>query len=203
MPTLRAMFIWAAFIAALLVPLIIAATSPLIQWRQPIYILAGFAGIFGLGLMLAQPLLAAGALPGLSPMRTRQMHRITGTAIALAVAVHVAGLWVTSPPDMIDALTFASPTLFSPFGVIAMWAIFAAALLAALRRRMTIRWNAWQLAHAGLAALAVVTTAAHAMLIDGTMGTYSKAALCVLVVGATGWALRVRRVGRAKRPISR
>jgi len=37
---------------------------------------------------------------------------------------------------MIDALLFTSPTPFSPFGVIAMWAIFAVALLAALRRRL-------------------------------------------------------------------
>jgi hypothetical protein len=33
---------------------------------------------------------------------------------------------------MLDALTFASPTPFSPVGVIAMWAIFAVVLLAAL-----------------------------------------------------------------------
>ena len=30
----------------------------------------------------------------------------------LAIAVHVAGLWVTSPPDMIDAITFTAPTAF-------------------------------------------------------------------------------------------
>ena len=34
--------------------------------------------------------------------------------MAVAVVIHVAGLWITSPPDMIDALLFTSPTPFSP-----------------------------------------------------------------------------------------
>jgi hypothetical protein len=47
--------------------------------------------------------------------------------LVVAVVVHVGGLWITSPPDMIDALLLTSPTPFSAFGVIAMWAIFAVA----------------------------------------------------------------------------
>ena len=50
----------------------------------------------------------------------------------LTVIVHVAGLWLTSPPDVIDVLLFRSPTPFSAWGAIAMWAVFAAALWAAL-----------------------------------------------------------------------
>jgi hypothetical protein len=71
--------------------------------------------------------------PGL---RTRRTHRWIGGALVVVVVIHVAGLWFTSPPDMIDALLFTSPTPFSPFGVIAMWAIFAVALLAALCRQI-------------------------------------------------------------------
>ena len=100
----------------------------------------------------------------------------------VAVLIHVGGLWVTSPPDMLDALLFASPTPFSPFGVIAMWAIFAVALLAAFRRRLGLR--TWRIAHMVLAAVIVVGTAVHGMLIEGAMETVSKAALCVLVLGA-------------------
>ena len=36
-------------------------------------------------------------------------------------------LWITNLPDEIDGLLFASPTPFSAWGVIAMWAVFAAA----------------------------------------------------------------------------
>ena len=68
----------------------------------------------------------------------------------MMVVVHVGGLWITSPPDMIDALLFTSPTPFSPFGVIAMWAIFAVAVLAAFRRRLGLR--TWRIAHMSLAA---------------------------------------------------
>jgi len=100
------------------------------------------------------------------------------------VVIHVGGLWITSPPDMIDALLFASPTPFSPFGVIAMWAIFAVALLAALRRRLGLRPRTWRIAHMLLAIVIVAGSVVHGMLIEGAMETVSKAALCALVVAA-------------------
>jgi predicted ferric reductase len=178
----RVALIWAALAAAICVPIAAAATSPLLEWRGPVYILAGFAGIVGLGLLLVQPLLAGGYLPGPSTYRARRAHHWIGGALVVAVVVHVGGLWITSPPDMIDALLFASPTPFSPFGVIAMWAIFAVALLAAFRRRLGLR--TWRIAHMVLAAVIVVGTAVHGMLIEGAMETVSKAALCALVLGA-------------------
>jgi predicted ferric reductase len=178
----RVALIWAALAAAICVPIAAAATSPLLEWRGPVYILAGFAGIVGLGFLLVQPLLAGGYLPGLSAYRGRRVHHWIGGALVVAVVVHVGGLWITSPPDMIDALLFESPTPFSPFGVIAMWAIFAVALLAAFRRRLGLR--TWRIAHMVLAAVIVVGTVLHGMLIEGAMETVSKAVLCVLVLGA-------------------
>jgi predicted ferric reductase len=178
----RATLIWAALAAAVFVPIAAAAASPLLEWRDPVYILAGFAGIIALGLILFQPLLIAGYLPGLSSYRGRRAHHWIGGTLVSAVVVHVGGLWITSPPDMIDALLFASPTPFSPFGVIAMWAIFAVALLAAFRRRLGLR--TWRIAHMVLAAVIVVGSVVHGMLIEGAMETVSKAALCALVLGA-------------------
>ena len=58
--------IWVALAAAMCVPLAAAAMSPLLAWRNAVYILAGFAGIIALGFMLVQPLLIGGYLPGLS-----------------------------------------------------------------------------------------------------------------------------------------
>jgi predicted ferric reductase len=193
----KATLIWAALAAAICVPIAAAVASPLLAWRGPLYITAGFAGIFALGLMLVQPLLAGGTLPGLSGYRGRRAHRWIGGALVVAVAVHVAGLWITSPPDMIDALLFSSPTPFSPFGVIAMWAIFAVALLALLRRRLRLR--TWRIAHMSLAAVIVAGSAGHAMLVEGTMETVSKAMLCALVIAA---AIKVMAdlVGRISRP---
>ena len=157
---------------AVAVPVAAAAMSPLLAWRDPVYIAAGFAGVVAMALLLFQPLLAAGQLPG------------------------VSGLWVTSPPDVIDALLFASPTPFSAWGVIAMWALFASALLAGLRRRLRPRH--WRRAHTLLAAVIVVGSVVHAMLIEGTMETFSKAALCALVVAATLMAFARLRVWAAR-----
>lgn len=174
--------IWAALAAAVCVPIAAAAFSPQLEWRGPVYILAGFAGIVALAFVLVQPLLIGGYLPGLPAYRGRRVHHWIGGALVVAVVIHVAGLWITSPPDMIDALTFTSPTPFSPFGVIAMWAIFGVALLAVFRRRL--RPRTWRIAHMSLAVVIVVGGVVHAMLIEGTMETVSKAALCVLVLTA-------------------
>ena len=137
--TPRAALAWAALGIAVAVPIGVAATSPLLAWREPVYIVAGFAGVFALALLLVQPLLAGGRLPGLPGVRGRRVHRRVGAALVAAVVLHVAGLWVTSPPDVIDALLLRSPTPFSLWGVIAMWATFAAALSAALRGHLRVR----------------------------------------------------------------
>ncbi|MDK3071974.1 ferric reductase-like transmembrane domain-containing protein [Sedimentitalea sp. JM2-8] len=177
--------IWAALAVAIAVPIQAAATSPLLAWRDPVYIAAGFAGVLAMALLLVQPLLAAGILPGLRGMAGRRIHRWTGGCIVIAVLIHVAGLWLTSPPDVVDALLFRSPTPFSPWGVVAMWALFLTAILAVLRRRLRRRLRAWRLGHISLATVIVVGSVIHALLIEGTMGTLSKTALCVLVLLAT------------------
>jgi hypothetical protein len=178
----RPLLIWAALAAALIVPIAVAATSPLLAWREPIYIAAGLAGVIALALLLLQPLLAGGLLPGLSMRRGRGLHAWVGAGVVAAVIVHVAALWVTSPPDVIDALLFRSPTPFAPWGVVAMVAVFATALLATLRARL--RLKLWRLCHIGLAVVIVVGSVVHTLLIDGTMGQVSKLMLCALVLGA-------------------
>jgi predicted ferric reductase len=199
----KATLIWAALAVAICVPIAAAAASPLLAWRDPVYILAGFAGIIALGLTLVQPLLIAGYLPGLSAYRGRRVHHWTGGALVVAVVLHVAGLWITSPPDMIDALLFASPTPFSPFGVISMWAIFAVVLLALIRRRLGLR--RWRIAHMSLAVVVVAGGVVHAMLVEGAMETISKAALCALVFGAATKVMadlvrRMRATSRGESP---
>jgi predicted ferric reductase len=180
----RAVLIWAAIAAALAVPAAIAAASPLLAWRDPVYIAAGFAGVLAMALLLLQPLLAGGYLPGLPARRGRRLHFWVGLGLVTAVAAHVLGLWLTSPPDVVDALLFRSPTPFSAWGVVAMWAVFAAALLATLRRRLRLRPLVWRRCHTTLAAVTVVGSVVHALLIEGTMGAVSKAVLCVLVAVA-------------------
>ncbi len=198
----QAALIWAALAAAICVPIAAAAASPLLEWRGPIYIVGGFAGIIALGVLLVQPLLIGGYLPGPSAYRARRTHLWIGSVLVAAVVVHVAGLWITSPPDMIDALLLTSPTPFSVFGVIAMWAIFAVALLVALRRRLRLRPRTWRIAHTLLAVLIVAGSVVHGLLIEGAMETVSKAAFCALVLAATIKVIADLRVWR-KGPTAR
>ncbi len=185
MSRVRITLIWTALVVAVAIPIGAAAMSPLLAWREPIYIVAGFAGVIALALMLFQPMLAAGYLPGLSASHGRRVHRWVGIALVLSVAIHLAGLWITSPPDVIDALTFSSPTPFSAWGVIAMWGVFATACLAVFRHRLKLRPRTWRLSHKTLAAVIVVGSIVHAIMIEGTMETLSKLVLCVLVLVAT------------------
>ncbi len=198
--------IWAGLATAVAVPISAAAMSPLLAWRDPIYIVAGFAGVVAMALLLFQPLLVGGYLPGLPAHRGRRLHRWVGGSLVVLVIVHVAALWITSPPDVVDALLFASPTPFSAWGVIAMWAIFVAALAAALRQRLRLRPRNWRLVHTSLALVTVIGSVIHAVLIDGTMETVSKVLLCTLVLAATVkvitdlkvWAIRTKRPGQGK-----
>ncbi|MBR0915646.1 ferric reductase-like transmembrane domain-containing protein [Bradyrhizobium japonicum] len=197
----RVILIWVALALAIAVPIAAAAASEQLAWRGPLYILAGFAGIVALGLVLVQPLLIGGYLPGFPAYRGRRAHHWIGGALVAAIVIHVAGLWITSPPDMIDALTFSSPTPFSPFGVTAMWAIFAVALLAALRRRLGLRPRTWRFIHMPLAIVIVAGSVIHCLLIEGTMETISKAALCALVLAATVKAMIDLQVWRKRRTL--
>ena len=188
-PTWRGAAAWVALGIVLIVPIGIAASSPLLEWRGPIYIAAGFAGVIALALLPLQPLLATDRLPGLSVARARRLHRGIGIALLAAVVLHVAGLWLTSPPDVVDALLLRSPTPFSSWGVIAMWALVGAALAAAARGHPGLRSRPWRVAHAVMTSVVVIATVLHALLIEGTMGTVSKAALCVVALGTTGWGM--------------
>lgn len=181
----RVILIWAALALAFAVPLIAAATSPLLAWREPVYIIAGFAGIIAMGLLLVQPLLMGGYLPGFSPRQRRRLHFVVGGLLVFLIMLHVAGLWITSPPDVIDSLLFVSPTPFSAWGVIAMWAILTTAVVAIFRKVLKIGPGAWRVIHMALAVVIVAGSVLHALLIVGTMETISKTVLCGLTLIAT------------------
>jgi predicted ferric reductase len=201
--SIRSGLIWAVLAVAVVVPVAVAATSPYLAFRDPVYIAAGFAGIVAMALILLQPLLVGGYLPGLPPLRGRRVHRWAGLALVALVVAHVAGLWLTSPPDVVDALLFDSPTPFSVWGVVAMWALFGAAVLAGLRGRARMDPRIWRIGHTTLVVVVAVGSVVHALLVEGTMGTISKAALCLIVLAALvkvvsdlrAWKLLARRRG--------
>ena len=130
-------------------------------------------------------MLAANYLPGLSQSQGRKWHQRVGAAIIGCVALHVGGLYVTSPPDTIDALLLTSPTPFSIFGVAAMWGVVMTAVLVLWRKRLGLRYPAWHILHNSLAMIVVLSTVIHAVQIEGTMGVVSKWVLCASVLIAT------------------
>ena len=188
-----AILVWGALTLFLGGVVVVSLMSPFLAFRQPVYIAAGLAGILGLCVMVLQPLLVTGSLPGAEGRHGRRLHFIVGVGLVALVITHVGGLWLTSPPDVIDALTFTSPTPFAPFGVVAMWAVLLAALLGMLRKRLGSGLRVWRRAHSGLVAIAVLGTVIHAILIEGTMEPVSKALVCLVAVLVTAYAIRQRR----------
>ncbi len=186
-----AALIWAVLLVAVLAALGAASLSPLLAWRDSVYISACMAGIVAFSLLAFQPLLALRLTPASWMPMAPRWHRWVGVLLVLSVLVHVIGLWLTSPPDVIDALLFDSPTPFSRWGVIAMWAIFASASLVLLRKRLSLSatvwsatvWSAavWRLIHQLLALVIVLTSVAHALMIDGLMEPLSKSLLSALI----------------------
>lgn len=176
----------------MLAPIAIAATSPFLAYRTAVHIVGGFAGIICLALLLIQPLLAAGWLPGVGLPRARRWHRRVGAAIVIAVLLHVGFLFATSPVDMLDALLLVAPTPFSIYGVISMWCIGLTALLATARHVLKLPYGPWRLVHSMLAVVIVGTAAAHAFLIEGAMGANSKRALIlVMLIAVTAAAVEM------------
>lgn len=178
----------------MLVPVAIAAASPLLGYREAVYIAGGTAGIVCLALLLIQPLLGSRYLPGLSPLQQRLWHRRIGVAILACVALHVAGLYLASPEDVRDALLLVAPTPFSVYGVTAMWGVVLTAILVVLRRRLGLDYSAWRLVHNGVAMIVVVATVVHAVQIEGAMEPASKWFLCIAVLLATSATLLHLRV---------
>lgn len=182
---LQAFLAWALVLAVMAVPAVIAAFNPWLAYRNAAYIAGGFAGIIGMALFVLQPLLAAGYLPGMPAVKERRWHRWVGTAIIACVVLHVGGLYLTSPPDTLDALLLVAPTPFSVYGVTAMWGIVLTALLVAFRRRLGLGYAAWRLIHNTLALVVAVATVIHALLIEGAMEPLSKWILCIAVLAST------------------
>ena len=179
----RAALVWVALAAAICVPIALAATSPQLAWRGPVYILAGFAGIVALGLMLVQPLLIAGYLPGLSAYR----------AACASLDRRRAGCRdrdpCRRPLDHQSARHDRRPSLRIADAILPLW---RDRHVGDLRRRaagylpsaIETAPRTWRIAHMLLAIVIVAGSVVHAILIEGTMETVSKAALCALVLAA-------------------
>jgi predicted ferric reductase len=181
-------FRWLLIASVALIPLGIAAASPLLASRDAMWIVGGMAGVVALALLFLQPVLISGFLPSLHGSRERRWHRWIGTVVVLLVLLHVVGLYVTSPDDIADALFLVSPTPFAVYGVLGLAGVILTACLACVRTRLSRR--TWQIVHTILAMAVVIGSIVHALLIDGVMGDTSKLVLCIFLSVATAAAVR-------------
>lgn len=181
--------LWGLTAGLVLVPVTLAALSPLQSGREFTYVIGALAGVLALSLLFVQPLLAAGFLSGLMPSIEKRWHRRLGVVLVSAVGLHILGLYLASPDDMSDALMLVAPTPFSLYGVIALLAVALLGLSAVIRPRLRSRLWLWKVAHSSLALIVVSASIVHAWMIDGTMNGLSKIISCVCIALATVAAL--------------
>lgn len=184
--SMRQKLVWGIVAFVALVPLVAVGFSAQLAWRDPIYIGSGFAGVAALSLMLIQVLLAGRfKFLGISPSAASRFHLILGQVLVLAVFAHVAGLYLTSPLDVVDVFLLRAPTVYSFWGLLALYALFATFLVAMFRRSVRLRPKTWRKIHGTLAAITAIGTVAHTVLIQGTMEPVSKGILCFAVLAVT------------------
>ena len=188
----------ALVLAIAVVPVVVAAASPLQASRDAVWILGGMAGVVALALLFLQPILMSGLLPQLRAATRRRWHRLVGSAVVVLVLAHVLGLYLTSPEDITDALLLVSPTPFAVYGVMGLVAVLLTGCLAAFRKRLSLR--VWRIGHLALAAVIAVGSIVHAVLIEGVMGELSKLALCLAVGVATAAVILKTMAGARRSP---
>lgn len=173
---------WILLAFCLGMPALLAAFSPLLEWRGPVYTAAGFAGILAYSFMLWQPLLMAGHWPPIKRRYARLLHRAVGAGVILLVAVHVLGLYLISPMDVLDVLSFRSPTPFGLWGAIALYILLVLGFVVLFKRKIPLA--RWRFLHLSLASILSLTTILHVLPIEGTMESISKWILAAALLAA-------------------
>ena len=182
---IAALVLWAGLVVAMVAPVLIAAGSPYLAYRNLPYIVGGFAGIVCLSLFVIQPLLAAGYLPGVPSPGSADGTAGSARRSSLCVLLHVGGLYLTSPRTRSMRCCWSRRRRSRSTACWRCGASSATAVLVALRRRSGLRYATWFFIHNALALVVVVATVIHALQIEGAMETLSKWLVCLAALATT------------------
>jgi predicted ferric reductase len=165
------------FALLLLLPTVLAATSPLQTGRDTIWIVGTLAGVLAMSLLVMQVLLPSGWLNFLVNDHKITWHRVLGISITVLVLAHVVGLYLYSPDDIGDALILAAPT-YSRLGVLSAGCLLLSLVLALARQKLPLIYTDWQILHSALAVAVVGTAIAHVAMLQGTLDGFAEGLLC-------------------------
>ncbi|MBE9138248.1 ferric reductase-like transmembrane domain-containing protein [Nodosilinea sp. LEGE 07088] len=171
-----------------LLPTLLAASSPLQVGRAPLWVLGTLAGVLSLSLLVVQVLLPTKWLNMFVGQQNLGWHRILGISVTGLVIAHIVGLYLYSPDDIGDALILAAPT-YSRLGVLSFWCLLLSMILAFARHKLQLVYSDWQILHSVLAVAIVGTAVAHAMLLQGTLDGFAEGLLCGSVMVAVSAAI--------------
>jgi hypothetical protein len=186
-------------VAALLVgPAAAALASPLQVGRDAGWVLGAVAGAVALSLLAVQAALPTPWLDGVLARPWSALHRAVGLAVAAVVLAHMAGLYLSSPDDVRDALLLRAPT-YSRLGVLSAWTVGLSIALALARRRLGLTYSDWQILHSALAVAIVTTAVGHTVMIRGTLDGPAELLACGAALVAVSAAIVYQHVLRPLR----
>lgn len=172
------------YLGLVLGPLLAAALAPAPPVGRPFAVELGVAaGFVAFGLLSVELALVARLRAASDPFGTDVLmlvHRWMGLAALGFVAAHPLPFWGRG----VGARSFVLPgrSAVEASGAVALWALVLLIGLALLRRRLSLSYEAWRVAHLALAVVVVAASLVHVRAIGGAV----RAPLAWAVVH--GWA---------------
>jgi predicted ferric reductase len=163
-------------------------------------------GFVGLSLMGMQFVLVARFRPVAAPFgedAVIQFHRQMSYVATAFVLAHPVILFVART-ELLSLLNFLEAPWRARFAVVSVLLLVAVMVSSIWRSRLRLSYEAWQLLHAVLSTLAVVTALLHMFLVGHYLDTSWKqvlwAAMTAGFIGLLVWVRVVRPVQRRRRP---
>lgn len=175
-------------VAIVLLPVLLAALSPLQAGRAVPWVWGTLAGVLALSLVVVHVLLPTGWLNSFVGEHNLGWHRILGISITGLTLAHILGLYLYSPDDIGDALVLAAPT-YSRLGVLSAGCLVLSVVLAVTRRQLRLADADWKTIHSALAIAIVGTAVAHAVLLQGTLDGLAEGLVCGSAIVAVCMAI--------------
>jgi predicted ferric reductase len=195
------------YFALVVIPLLFAALGTPPAGRSFWTEFSVALGFVGLSMMGLQFVLLARITPIAAPFgedAVVQFHRQIAYAGTLFILAHPTVLMVLVSSDFVKLLNPVTAPWRARFGLLSIVCLVLVMVTSMWRRRLQIRYEAWQISHAVLATAAVVAALWHVELVHFYVSTPWKRTLWIVMTAAfvavIVWVRLVKPVMRLRRP---
>jgi predicted ferric reductase len=187
----------AAYVAALVLPMLLMALQPALERPVGVFALAmGFAAYMGMGL---QVLLVSRVRMQRTPVSHGALiavHRVAGMAILVLVLAHVGIIYATSPWYRAWLWPVDGP-LEARAGFVALVSMLLITVTSIWRRRIKLSYEHWRIMHSSLTVVMIASSYIHVLMASNYAFTPSLRLLALVVAAGSIGLVAHLRFGRA------